>query len=208
MTTDQVYYLLSLSTTAICVVLKLPQILTIISNKSVDGLSTPSLMLEFWSYLTTVSYSIYFDYPFGLYSEYPFLLIQDVLILILIINYEDRDNTVLRAFIPTAVAIHLTIGLKLVPKWLPVVALSCSSPVGVLSKGLQLYEIISKKDAGHVSPTSWLLNCISSLCRLLSYCLSVADKTLVISLTFSTALNLAVALAAKMYQKPLRPKTE
>jgi len=95
---------------------------------------------------------------------------------------------------------HAIIGLKYVPQWIPVLALNISAPMGILSKTVQLYAIISEGDAGQVSAISWFLNFISSLSRLATFFISIPDKTLVISLTCSTVLNLAVAIAAFVFK--------
>ena len=91
-------------------------------------------IVEF-SYLTTVSYSMYFDYPFGLYSEYPSLLIQDVVLMILIVLYDRKPKKQLILFVPLAIICHSLIGLKFVPRWLPVLAL-VSLVLGQLSEFL------------------------------------------------------------------------
>lgn len=52
---SELFYALSVITTVLCIVLKLPQIKTIIKSKSVRGLSKSSLMLEFWRYESDMS---------------------------------------------------------------------------------------------------------------------------------------------------------
>lgn len=68
---------------------------------------------------------MHFDYPFGLYSEYPSLLVQDVLLLLLIVHYERQQssNTAIKAFLPASLMIHLLIGYKWVPRYVPLLML-------------------------------------------------------------------------------------
>lgn len=229
--------LLSMSTTGLCLFLKLPQILTVIQTSSVQGLSRTSLMLEFWSYSTTLSYSMFFGYHFKMFSEYPPLILQD-LILFLLIMRSDRESqeleqqliqlkktdspskttnngktsfinkiNKLNLFITFTIAVHAMIALRFFPRVVPIILLSISSPIGVISKFLQLWEIMSKKTAGSVSAASWFLNFISSLCRLVSVLMTVRDMTIVYSLAASAILNLAVSMTA-LYYNPRRRRSD
>jgi hypothetical protein len=197
-------------------------------------------MLEFWSYSTTLSYSMFFGYPFKMYSEYPPLILQDLILFLLImrsdresqekqdylVNSKKTDSATttisnasngrktdsipflskkinkLNLFICITIAIHSMVSLRFFPKLVPIVLLSISSPIGVFSKFLQLYEIVSKKSSGSVSPTSWFLNFISSSCRLITVLMTVRDFTIVYSLGASAILNLTVSITA-LYYSPI-----
>ena len=224
--------LLSMSTTGLCLFLKLPQILSVIQSSSVEGLSRSSLMLEFFSYSSTLSYSMYFGYPFKMYSEYPPLLLQDLILFLLImrsdrggleseqqalINKKKHDSNtmngkkngimsrinILKIFIPVNIAFHTMIALRLFPRFIPILSISISSPIGVISKFLQLWEIVSKKSAGSVSAVSWFLNFVSTICRLISVLMTVKDVTIIISLAACAILNIAVSIVA-LYYSPSR----
>ena len=222
--------LLSMGTTVLCIFLKIPQILTVIKTSSVHGLSRPSLMLEFWSYSTTLSYSMFFGYSFKMYSEYFPLLLGDLILFLLMIRSDREQITLkkldspsrltnghvsplpsngsninfLKIFIPITIAIHTMIAMRFFPRSIPILAIAISSPIGIVSKMLQLWEIVSNKSAGSVSAMSWFLNFISTFCRLISVVLTVKDLAIISSLSVSAILNIAVSISARHYSNRVR----
>lgn len=44
-----IYYICSMTTTLICIILKFPQVSLLYSSKSAQGISMSSLLLEFWA---------------------------------------------------------------------------------------------------------------------------------------------------------------
>lgn len=113
-------YVLSICAFCLSLFLKVPQIIRVIKAKSVAGLSKSSLILEFWGYSMTVSYSVYNSYAYNLWAEYPFLIIQDLVIFYLVIKSQKNEkNTFLKLYIPTAILIHILIGTRAVPSWFP-----------------------------------------------------------------------------------------
>jgi uncharacterized protein with PQ loop repeat len=106
----------------------------------------------------------------------------------------------LRSFIACTIAAHVLIGMGFFPKSIPVTAILISAPIGILSKVVQLIHIIRNKDAGNVSFYSWLLNAISTTCRLMTVLMSVErDVIIICSLSGSAILNAAVAASVLIY---------
>lgn len=168
-------------------------------------------------------------YEWTMYSEYVPLLLQDLLLFLLMMRQEreDRDRrspqhtgrrsdsplirltsgysrSSLRTFVALTIAVHCLIASRTFPRSVPILAIAVSSPIGVVSKVLQLAQIIRAKSAGTVSATTWFLNFLSTSCRLLSVLLTHADRTIVLSLTASAVLNAAVG-AAVLYYPPVTP---
>ncbi|KAG8538430.1 hypothetical protein GDO81_022674 [Engystomops pustulosus] len=64
------------STLVVCMVLKFPQILSVMAAKSAEGLSLNSVLLEVTGFLVFLRYQMYYDYPMETYLEYPILIAQ------------------------------------------------------------------------------------------------------------------------------------
>lgn len=200
---DDPAFWLSMVTTLLCLGLKLPQIQLVVTEGSVRGLSCSSLLLEFWCYMTVVSYSRHSEHPIQLIAEYPFLLTQDLILIWLLFVFDNKFTVSWFSLVATMITTQFFIASRFAPIWLPYAAITISSPVGLVSKFLQLRTIYTNKDSGQVSTWTWGLNCVSSLARLFSYVLSVPDMTIMVTLTFSSLLNGAVAGAAYYYRRPV-----
>ncbi|XP_072417986.1 solute carrier family 66 member 3 isoform X2 [Chiloscyllium punctatum] len=83
------------SSLLVCSVLKLPQIITVISAKTARGLSVRSLLLELIGFLIFLTYQTYYEYPLTTYLEYPVLIVQDVILLMCILFYNGNIGTAL-----------------------------------------------------------------------------------------------------------------
>lgn len=68
-------------------IVKLPQILSILANSSVQGLSFFSILLETASYLINLSYNFRQHNDFTTFGESAFLSLQNIVILLLILYY-------------------------------------------------------------------------------------------------------------------------
>ena len=61
-------------------IVKIPQIIKLVSSRSASGLSLVSYLLDTASLLITVAYNSRQDFPFSTYGENAFLAIQNVVI--------------------------------------------------------------------------------------------------------------------------------
>eukprot|EP00246_Nothoceros_aenigmaticus_P016752 TRINITY_DN780_c0_g2_i1.p1 TRINITY_DN780_c0_g2~~TRINITY_DN780_c0_g2_i1.p1 ORF type:complete len:242 (-),score=16.64 TRINITY_DN780_c0_g2_i1:366-1091(-) len=68
-------------------IVKLPQIIIILRNKSIKGLSVSSFELEVVGFTIALAYCIFKQLPFSAYGELFFLLIQALTLIILIYHY-------------------------------------------------------------------------------------------------------------------------
>lgn len=73
-------------------ILRLPQILIILRNKSVEGLAMASFEIECVGYTVAVSYCTYKQLPFSTYGELFFLLIQSYILVLLIYYYTPQKQ--------------------------------------------------------------------------------------------------------------------
>lgn len=72
--------------------IKLPQILTIVSSKSVEGLSATTFLVETFGYTYNLAAHYREGYPLSTYGEFSVLLLQDYVILYLLYRYTGRSQ--------------------------------------------------------------------------------------------------------------------
>jgi mannose-P-dolichol utilization defect protein 1 len=72
---------------------KIPQILKIRSSKSSEGISFLSYLLESTSYLISLAYNYRSGFPFSTYGETSLILLQNLVISVLVLQYSGRQST-------------------------------------------------------------------------------------------------------------------
>lgn len=73
-------------------VVKIPQILKLINSKSSDGISFLSYLLETSSYLISLAYNYRSGFPFSTYGETSFIMVQNVVIAVLVLQYGGKTG--------------------------------------------------------------------------------------------------------------------
>lgn len=73
-------------------VVKVPQILKLIISKSSDGISFLSYLLETSSYLISLAYNYRSGFPFSTYGETSFIMVQNVVIAVLVLQYGGKTS--------------------------------------------------------------------------------------------------------------------
>src|SRR5579862_8547074 len=72
-------------------IVKLPQLLKLVNARSGVGLSLSGYILETFAYTITLAYNVRLKFPFSTYGETAFIAIQNILILLLILHYSQKD---------------------------------------------------------------------------------------------------------------------
>uniref|UniRef100_A0A1A9WLJ0 Solute carrier family 66 member 3 n=1 Tax=Glossina brevipalpis TaxID=37001 RepID=A0A1A9WLJ0_9MUSC len=196
--------LLSLITVSSCLVLKLPQINTIRTNKSSKGISVPGLCLELFSYTVMMSYNYSNDYTFLSYMEYPILLLQEYVLIYFTFKYQDllgrKTQIIAGLYIVTCTLIYL----KMFPIMILTFLVPFCTPIGATSKILQLIAILRTKDASSVSRTTWALSAFTNITRIYTVYVQSHDWMLLYNFITSTFLSSSVFVAACVFKK--KPK--
>lgn len=78
---------LSIAIVSAASIVKVPQILKLVTSRSAQGLSLTSYLLESTAFLITLAYNVRHAFPFSTYGETALILIQDVVITVLICLY-------------------------------------------------------------------------------------------------------------------------
>jgi mannose-P-dolichol utilization defect protein 1 len=73
-------------------IVKVPQIIKLMSSKSAEGVSFLSYFLETAAYLISLAYNYRQGFPFSTYGETCFILVQNVAISVLVLNYSGKKS--------------------------------------------------------------------------------------------------------------------
>ena len=202
--------ILSLISSSFSLTLKLPQISVIWRNKSVTGINRTSLLIEMWNFMMSMSYSAHFGYPITLYFEYVGMLAQDLIIVYFVIRLSEQQsfptNRQIVVLILVAATLHTTIGIRLLPKYVPITLITTGLPSGIVSRVIQIRQIIRNKDSGNLSAGTWFMSFVATFCRSMSNYLTVRDGLMLFRVGSACALNLVLTIVILMYRK--RKKSE
>ncbi|XP_028293064.1 solute carrier family 66 member 3 isoform X2 [Gouania willdenowi] len=171
MHSDTLLHAANFSTLLVCMVLKFPQIFVLMRAKSAAGVSLNSLLLELLGFVVFVTYQMYYDYPPPTYLEYPILIAQDVVLLLLILHY----NNSLRQSLVYAVLFVGGWRLLTVEKWVIDLAMSLCTFISAGSKFAQLQCMWTSKDAGQVSALTWAMGTYTCLARIYTTAVTTGD---------------------------------
>ncbi|KAG0645517.1 Mannose-P-dolichol utilization defect [Hyphodiscus hymeniophilus] len=89
-------------------IVKVPQILKLLNSKSAEGVSFISYFLETAAYLISFAYNFRQGFPFSTYGESSLILVQNVVISALVLNYSGKSTAAglfVTQLVATAVAL-------------------------------------------------------------------------------------------------------
>ncbi|CAG8549180.1 3071_t:CDS:1 [Paraglomus occultum] len=190
--------------------LKFPQIVKIISNGSAQGLSFESYVLETAAYAISVAYNYRQQNPFSTFGESVFLTIQDIIILLLILNYRKSPRLLFAAGLIIVTLSYVLSNASIVNDtmiaWLQVAAI----PTGLVSKIPQIYTNYVNGSTGQLSALAVFGYMAGSLARIFTTITEVDDLIILTGFLLSTALNAILTLQMIIYwhSDKLSPKKE
>lgn len=133
--------LLGLGIITLSSIVKIPQILNLLSTRSARGVSLLSYMLETGSYLITLLYAARRGFPFTAYGETALIAVQNVVVCVLVLLYGgDGGKATAGLFVAGVVAGVVVVGDE---RWVDMRMLGWlqagAGLVGVASKGPQIW---------------------------------------------------------------------
>lgn len=198
--------LLSLITIGMCFVLKIPQILKLLSVKSANEISTLGLFLELTSYTVMTSYNYTNGYSVLSYLEYPIILVQEYILIFLVLKYLNRINV--WSFLCAVIYFTLSacLLLEIAPKIVLTFLAPMCTPISASSKIVQLLSILRARNAESVSPLTWFISAFTNLTRVFTIWMDSADVLLLGNFILSVLLSSSIMFSALYYRN--RPKQD
>ncbi|XP_067840379.1 solute carrier family 66 member 3 isoform X1 [Heptranchias perlo] len=190
------------STFIVCMVLKFPQIFTVIAAKNARGLSLRSLLLELTGFLVFLTYQIYYEYPLSTYLEYPILIAQDAILLMCVLFYNGNIGTAL----PYAILFIIGWRLLTIHKFIIDLAMNLSTSISALSKYAQLQTLWKTHDSDQVSALTWSFAIYTTCTRIFTTLMTTQDSAVLIRYVVLCLLNIWVLTTIIYYRKAGKKK--
>ncbi|XP_046634194.1 solute carrier family 66 member 3-like [Daphnia pulicaria] len=200
----------NISTIVLCIVLKVPQIISLVKSKSTTGLSLPGTLLELTSFTIGLCYSVSSGYALSSYLEYPFLVGQDLLLLALVLHYSNQIGTKWFAAFGAYSAVVYALTSGMFPGALLVTLMSLCTPISAASKLAQLRTMHASQNSESVSVLTWSIAVYTCVTRIFTTLDRGFDAPLLANYSVSLILNLAIIFLALKLRRPSKKvkKTE
>ncbi|KAI8906918.1 hypothetical protein EDD86DRAFT_210086 [Gorgonomyces haynaldii] len=171
------------------VLVKLPQILKIVSAKSTKGISMSGYLLETFAILVTLFYNLRLGNPFSTYGETFFLVIQNLIIIGLFFIYKSKILTlVLNTLVWAGLAFALYTP-EIVSQSVLVQLQVSTIALGILSKLPQIYTNFANQSTGQLSIITAFLQFAGSFARVFTTLQEIEDVIILASAISAAALN-------------------
>ncbi|EIW51563.1 mannose-P-dolichol utilization defect 1 protein [Trametes versicolor FP-101664 SS1] len=183
-------------------IMKVPQLLLIVSARSARGLSLTAYVLETLAYAITLTYSYRNDFPFSTYGENLFLTLQNVVITLLIVHYNPpaslaARSSLQRTIISLQAAIAFAVALVVLPHSTIALFQLATLPLSLFSKLPQIRQNHRAQSTGQLSAFAVISQVGGCLARLFTTATEVGDP--IVSAGFALALALNVVLGIQMW---------
>ncbi|XP_076389085.1 mannose-P-dolichol utilization defect 1 protein homolog isoform X2 [Megachile rotundata] len=184
---------------------KVPQIVKILKNKSAEGINVFSVLLDLFAITSMISYSFISGFPFSSWGDGVFLGLQTLAIAVLVMHF--RGNTVqATAFLAAYIAVLFAATSGLTPVNVLWTCQAMNIPIVLASKLMQAYTNYSNGSTGQLSAATGFMLFFGSLARIFTSIQETGDRTMIIMYICSTAAN-AVIAAQILYYWNVEAKT-
>lgn len=197
---------LSMTVVALCVIMKVPQIISAFRKGNTKGISLSSVLLEQSGYSILLSYSYAMEYPVATYLETAFLLLQNFLLLGLIIHTRDMLSPKVFVLFVLYIVVYFSIAYKVLPDILIKSVISLNTPLGVSSKLTQIAELYRSKDPGRLSAITWSIAGYGCYVRVLTNFVQTRDVFIILSFSCGALLNTTIVAMILYYTHQKRTK--
>ncbi|XP_041359466.1 solute carrier family 66 member 3-like [Gigantopelta aegis] len=198
---------LSLTVVATCIILKVPQILSVSKAKSSKGVSLGSVLLEECGYSIMLTYQFAMEYPVSTYCEYGFLVLQDLTLILLILHYSSGVKVKFLPLFAIYFVCCVAIAFRFLPDVLLTTVISLVTPISAGSKLIQIAAILKSQDAGSVSPATWAMASYTTIVRSLTTVVLTGDVAILTNFASSATLNLLLTYLVLRYRRTDKKKT-
>jgi len=180
------------------VLVKVPQILKILNNKSAEGLSLLSVLLDLMAITFHMSYSFVSGFPFSAWGDGTFLALQTAAIAALIFFYGHRSATrslVFTIFYSAAVYVLMS---GITSKSFLWTAQGFNVPILLVGKLSQAVTNYKNGSTGQLSAATCFMLFFGSLARIFTSIQETGDSMMITIYCVSTSAN-AVIVAQVLY---------
>lgn len=199
------YIILTLSFT-----LKLPQIMSIIQKKSVEGLSLGSIYLDFFNVYFQFMYTYKQNVNAKVWGEYLCIGAQNLSIILLYWFYEKKENQNFKIFLSRFFGILIllivfSVGLltNLYPDWIWISFALTNIPTVLFSRIFQIFSLLKTKNPGSLSASSFTMRFTKNYMQAFYLFIQVGDYILIFNQIYNGTLSLTVYLLIVYFTKKI-----
>jgi len=199
---------LSLAIIAGAGILKVPQILTIVKNKSVEGIVSSSFYLETLALSASVVYSALKGYPLTTYGESVIITGQVLILVWLLWTYSKPPaNTGFRIKCMVSYGAIVAAMLNLPEDFQPLL-LTVGTVLTVSSRVPQIFANFSRGSSGQVSLITWALNAAGGAARIFTTLQEVNDPFVLAGFVLGFVTSAILVFQVVFYSYILKKKKE
>ena len=199
---------LSLAIIAGAGILKVPQILTIVKNKSVEGIVASSFYLEALALTATVVYSTLKGYPLTTYGE-SVIITGQVLILVWLLWTYSKPTATTGFRIQCMVSYGAIVASMLyLPEEFQPVLLTVGTVLTVSSRVSQIIANFRSGSSGQVSLITWALNSAGGAARIFTTLQEVNDPFVLAGFVLGFITSATLVFQVVLYSYILKKKKD
>lgn len=180
------------------VLVKVPQIMKILNNKSTDGLSVVSVLLDLMAITFHMSYSFVSGFPFSAWGDGTFLALQTAAIAALIFFFGHRSTARSFVFIFLYGILVFVLMGGLTPVKFLWTAQGFNVPILLTGKLSQAFTNYKNGSTGQLSAATCFMLFFGSLARIFTSIQETGDTMMIITYCVSTFAN-AVIVSQLLY---------
>ncbi|XP_017151914.1 mannose-P-dolichol utilization defect 1 protein homolog [Drosophila miranda] len=188
---------LGLAIIAGSVLVKVPQVLKILNNKSGEGINILGVMLDLLAITFHMSYSFMNGYPFSAWGDSTFLAFQTVAIAVLVLYFSGRKVQSVIFLLAYAVFLYV-LNSGLTPMKALITIQSCNIPILLVGKLSQAFTNFKAGSTGQLSAATCFMMFAGSVARIFTSIQETGDQMMIITFCFSTFAN-GVIVAQLLY---------
>lgn len=187
-------------------IVKLPQILKIISAKSVSGLSATSFYTELLSFGTMAAYSCHNGQPLSTYGECVTIFLQCAVQVALLWTYGRYRRAHIYRMLLFFTAVFGALASGLLPESFWQLLILAQFPFNLIVKGSQIFTNFSQGHTGQLSLITNALNFAGTCVRIFTTLVEVADRAVLLNYAMTTALNFTILAQIWLYWNVKEPQ--
>lgn len=151
-------------------IVKVPQLLKIVSSGSGEGVSFLSYLLETGSFLITLAYNARQGNPFSTYGESALIAVQNVVIAALVLHYGGKDAAAATFIAGLGAALYAMFSQNIIDMKTMTMLQAGAGALGVASKLPQIFTIWQEGGTGQLSAFA-----VSGSCWVMIYAQRLID---------------------------------
>jgi len=177
---------------------KLPQIVKIVRNKSGEGISLLSVTLDLTAITIYASYSFVKAFPFSAWGDSSFLAVQTVLIGVLVLYYANKTPQSTAYLLGYLIICYILMG-GVTPVSTLWTLQGCNIPIVLAGKLTQAYTNYKNGHTGQLSAATCFMLFFGSTARIFTSIQETGDSMVIITYVAATVANLVVVVQMLYY---------